>query len=112
MKSLVGMYTIMNVGHSIYRTGQVIDQVSDNHYLVQYDDMSKSQVEMPMEIISLSEFTDRMACIACGERAWEFFETPEKMNAYIEYNTEPDETETTERSVVTEFPGNTKPKLN
>jgi hypothetical protein len=109
MKSLVGMSTVMNVGHGTYRTGSIEAQVTETHYLVRYDDMKEGAHTMGMEIVSVDEFAIRLACDECGERAWEFFNTRKEMLDYLDWM---NSLEGEKPGVVTEFPGSGKHKPN
>jgi hypothetical protein len=54
----VGMYFIDEHGED-YRTGQIIAQISDGHYLA------------PLEVLSAADFSE--VCDNCGSRHWQFF---------------------------------------
>jgi hypothetical protein len=84
----------MLVGHfayvydsDTYRTGEIIEQVSSDHYLVQFDDMSGGNMRMPLELVGAAE----MALLDHIGRRWSFFPSRERLQKFLDWLETPSE---------------------
>lgn len=62
-----------------FRTGEIVQTVAEEYYLVQFDDMSGEGALMPAEMVYLAEM-----CETCqhGIKRWAFFPTAEARKAW------------------------------
>ena len=62
-----------------FRTGEIVQTVAEEYYLVQFDDMSGEGTLMPAEMVYLAEM-----CETCqhGIKRWKFFKTAEARKAW------------------------------
>ncbi len=74
-ESLVGKYFIDSMDDNMYRTGKVLDVVSEGVYLLSPDAMQDKGMRMPMGLVG----------IGCMAAHYEFFNTRDELDAYIKW---------------------------
>lgn len=88
---LIGKFFLVNdEAHEAYRTGEVIAQVTSDHYLMQYDNMSGGDVQFGSEVVDVDEMT--ATCTHCSSKNWTFYDSREKLEAYLKWIDAPEPT--------------------
>ena len=90
---LTGMYFVKNTndGES-FRTGQIVEAITEDTYLVKFDTMDGDKLKLPMELVSVEALR---ATYRHDERCaedhpiWQFFSLRKELNAYIEWVNDP-----------------------
>jgi len=111
-KTLVGMYFLFDSTGDSYRTGEVLEIISDGHipyYLLKFDPFNG--VPLPFEVVSIDDFTFENECTCL--RQFNFFHSREELNAWIKYIDSPPDGEKGEKvvSLVKTGKGNLKKKV-
>jgi hypothetical protein len=70
-----------------FRTGEIIEQVSPDYYLVQFDDMSGGNMRVPLELVGAAE----MALLDHIGRRWSFFPSRDHLQKYLDWLETPSE---------------------
>jgi hypothetical protein len=74
-------YVIVDNGDS-YRTGKIIDKLGDEHFIIQFDDMSGTTDATPAEMVCIAEMA---SILPNGFKAWGFFNTREDLRKWIDF---------------------------
>ena len=86
MPDLVGSFFLADTGEH-YRTGEILTEISREHYLVRFDSIIPGEPVSPMELVSASEMTHDSPS---GHR-WFFFTTREDLNRWLAWLETPSE---------------------
>ena len=87
MPGLVGSFVLVEDSEH-YHTGEILAEISREHYLVRFDNVVDASVPMPMELVSATE----MAAGAHGVgRRWSFFATRDDLDRWIAWLETPSE---------------------
>jgi hypothetical protein len=81
----IGLYFVDEGGSE---TGQIIAQVSDGYYLVQFDCIQKNSPPPRLEVLSSADFN--RSCDCCGARRWLLFPDVRSRKKWISWLNTPD----------------------
>ena len=88
MPDLVGSFFLVDAGEH-YRTGEILTEISREHYLVRFDGSTPGEPLSPMELVSVSEMAASHDTPS-GCR-WFFFTTREDLNRWLAWLETPSE---------------------
>jgi hypothetical protein len=65
-----------------YSTGRIVDQIGEENFLVQFDNMHETGHPLPIELFHLEEM---LAVAPDGIKCWRFFETEAERRAWVDW---------------------------
>ena len=86
MPGLVGSFFYFSRSDH-YRTGEILTEISREHYLVRFDSITPAEPVPPMELVSTSE----MSTTCPSGHRWFFFTTREDLNRWLAWLETPSE---------------------
>jgi hypothetical protein len=65
-----------------YSTGQIVDRIGEEHFLVQFDNMHDGGRKFPAELFHIEEMA---ASAPDGLKCWKFFESATERQGWIDW---------------------------
>jgi hypothetical protein len=87
--TIVGSFVYVCDGEH-YHTGEILAEISHEHYLVRFDNPTDARVPMPMELVSTTEMAAPHGVHGVG-RPWSFFATRDDLDRWITWLDTPSE---------------------